>query len=734
MRGACAPVRPADGAARRADRAATLVRVLTVAVLGRVVVRRDGVAAAGADRAHHGAAGAARARRRPPGACGAARRGPLARRGARANTLQAKVSQLRRALGDPARVPGGPAGYALVADAVDALDALRLAAEGAARLADGRPRRRGHRLPGGPAALRHRGAARRGRRRLGGAAPGAAERGAAAADRGRARRAARARGGGRAGRASWRRWSRSTRCARGCGRCWSRRCTGRGASPTRWPRTAASPGCWPTSWASTRARSWPALEHQVLAHDPALGGPPPRQPARAHHRARRPRRRAGRGARGARRAPARHARRARRGGQDPPRRRGRPRDARRPTAPGWSGWRACGPPTELPTALAEAAARARTGIAGLRGADAPARPRQLRAPGRRRRRRWSTHVLDAAPRGAGARHQPAAARRRRRAGLPVGSAGRRRRRRPVRRARPPAPSAHRRRTSCRSAARSTASRSRSSWPPPARGCSACPRSAQRLDDRFALLADPTAARPRAPPHPRRGAGLELRPALPRRPARAVGARGVPRRGVAGRGSSTCSPRWTCPRAAALDVVERLVDRSLVLVDAHPTGTRYRLLDGVRAFARERADTAADATLRSSTGSRAWRRPSPPGCADRSRPRLVAVTAAERATIDAALALAGATPTGAAAEGDGLPGAQLGGSATAAAASPPVSPPTAMACPVRSSAAPRPPPRASPPALPPTSPSASAGRGCCSTTPARPPGCARSPTGPTRGCS
>ena len=49
------------------------------------------------------------------------------------------MSQLRRALGDPAAVPGGAAGYALVADTVDALDAARLAAEGAARLADGDP-------------------------------------------------------------------------------------------------------------------------------------------------------------------------------------------------------------------------------------------------------------------------------------------------------------------------------------------------------------------------------------------------------------------------------------------------------------------------------------------------------------------------------------------------------------------------------------------------------------------
>src|SRR4051794_41452054 len=59
--------------------------------------------------------------------------------GIRANTLQAKVSQLRRALGDPAALTGGPEGYTLAVDPgrVDALHALRLADEGVALLAAG---------------------------------------------------------------------------------------------------------------------------------------------------------------------------------------------------------------------------------------------------------------------------------------------------------------------------------------------------------------------------------------------------------------------------------------------------------------------------------------------------------------------------------------------------------------------------------------------------------------------
>src|SRR4051794_22360063 len=59
--------------------------------------------------------------------------------GTRLNTLQAKVSQLRRALGDPAALTGGPEGYTLAVDPgrVDALHALRLADEGVALLAAG---------------------------------------------------------------------------------------------------------------------------------------------------------------------------------------------------------------------------------------------------------------------------------------------------------------------------------------------------------------------------------------------------------------------------------------------------------------------------------------------------------------------------------------------------------------------------------------------------------------------
>jgi predicted ATPase/DNA-binding SARP family transcriptional activator len=117
-----------------------LAAVLTVAVLGRVEARRDGVPASvpaglATELLVRLALDAGRSVRVDrllddlwPDAPGTSR-----------NTLQAKVSQLRRALGDPGAVTAGAAGYALAVDpaGVDALEALRLADEGAALLARG---------------------------------------------------------------------------------------------------------------------------------------------------------------------------------------------------------------------------------------------------------------------------------------------------------------------------------------------------------------------------------------------------------------------------------------------------------------------------------------------------------------------------------------------------------------------------------------------------------------------
>src|SRR3954453_5435768 len=114
--------------------------MLTVAVLDRVEVRRDGAPAplpSGLTtelliRLALDAGRPVRAERLVeelwPGAAGT----PL-------DTLQAKGPQRRRALGDPTALTGGPEGYTLAVDPgrVDALHALRLADEGVALLAAG---------------------------------------------------------------------------------------------------------------------------------------------------------------------------------------------------------------------------------------------------------------------------------------------------------------------------------------------------------------------------------------------------------------------------------------------------------------------------------------------------------------------------------------------------------------------------------------------------------------------
>ena len=115
--------------------------MLTVAVLGRVEVLRDGVARRGPERPDHRAAGAARARRRPAGPGRAARRRPVARRDRHPAATRCRPRSPSCAGRWATRPPltGGPAGYTLAVDPdrVDALRALRLADEGSAQLADG---------------------------------------------------------------------------------------------------------------------------------------------------------------------------------------------------------------------------------------------------------------------------------------------------------------------------------------------------------------------------------------------------------------------------------------------------------------------------------------------------------------------------------------------------------------------------------------------------------------------
>ncbi len=163
---------------------------------------------------------------------------------------------------------------------------------------------------------------------------------------------------------------------------------------------------------------------------------------------------------------------------------------------------------------------------------------------------------------------------------------------------------------------------------------------RRLDDRFGLLRDPT------------GRGPDRRRAL----SAAIGwsydllfpddQRGLWALACFSGGAPLAAAEHVLaaldvPEGAAVDVVARLAERSLVGVDVDPAGAvRYRLLDSIRAYALERlhASGAADAALSAHAGwfaqeaercGQVVRGPGQAGC--------VRFALAERANVDAALA-------------------------------------------------------------------------------------------------
>ena len=96
-----------------------------------------------------------------------------------------------------------------------------------------------------------------------------------------------------------------------------------------------------------------------------------------------------------------------------------------------------------------------------------------------------------------------------------------------------------------------------------------------------------------------------------------------------------------PRDSAVDVIARLVDRSLVAVEVTERGSvRYRLLDSIRAFALD-ALAEAGLTERAHAAHAAWfaqaARSSTEGVRSSRQAEHLAFARAERANIDAALA-------------------------------------------------------------------------------------------------
>ena len=164
--------------------------------------------------------------------------------------------------------------------------------------------------------------------------------------------------------------------------------------------------------------------------------------------------------------------------------------------------------------------------------------------------------------------------------------------------------------------------------------------ARRLEDRFALLRDPASHLPARQTTLRAALGWSYDLLFPDDQrglwALAAFSGGAPLPAV-----ESVLGALGVPADTGLDVVTRLVDRSLAIADIAPHGpARYRLLDSVRDLARERLGEAgltdeaaaaharwyADAADRAGAGLRG------PG-----QPEHLAVARAERANIEAALA-------------------------------------------------------------------------------------------------
>ena len=179
--------------------------------------------------------------------------------------------------------------------------------------------------------------------------------------------------------------------------------------------------------------------------------------------------------------------------------------------------------------------------------------------------------------------------------------------------------------------------------------------ARRLDDRFALLQDPTSQRPERRRALAGAIALELRPAVPRRPARACGRCPASRAAPRWTRPSTCWSPSASPPPSVLDTISRLVDRSLVSVGRRRR--RVGALPAPRQHPRVRRRPAP--RVRPGRGGRGGarrvvRRDRPTGatrtCAASRQPECLAIARAERANVDAALAWCAAQRPGGSASG------------------------------------------------------------------------------------
>jgi predicted ATPase len=126
-----------------------------------------------------------------------------------------------------------------------------------------------------------------------------------------------------------------------------------------------------------------------------------------------------------------------------------------------------------------------------------------------------------------------------------------------------------------------------------------PEIARRLDDRFALLTDPNSRLPARQRTLRAAIGWSYELLFPD-DQRGLWALACFTGGAPLDAGEHVLQSLEVPAAAALDVLDRLVDRSLATAEVGGDAVRYRLLDSVRAYAGERigvfADTAAGARV------------------------------------------------------------------------------------------------------------------------------------------
>ena len=166
--------------------------------------------------------------------------------------------------------------------------------------------------------------------------------------------------------------------------------------------------------------------------------------------------------------------------------------------------------------------------------------------------------------------------------------------------------------------------------------------ARRLDDRFSLLQDPTSRRPE------RRRALAAAIAWSYKLLFPDDQRGLWALSCFSGGAPLAAAEHVLtalgvPGSTAVDVIGRLADRSMLSVETADVGTtRYRLLDSIRAFAGDRLQEAGLADDAAAAHA-AWFANAAERCATtvrgRAQPECLALVRAERANIDTSLAWA-----------------------------------------------------------------------------------------------